>query len=133
MLIDPMLISALILASFVAAGVVFSHLKFYAVNPLTFNSLLLKVALVAYNIGWILLTVGPLYIGLSLVWGRRRPLRRLVIVALLWPIAVLVLHAILRVQDGEWFFGYIKVNPILFVTEVVLPVVLLGISRYSKD
>jgi hypothetical protein len=59
--------------------------------------------------------------------GHARALRLLPIVALTWPVSLLINHVTLFIQKGQWFTGYLLDYPIFIATDILLPVLLIAV------
>ena len=119
--------TTLIVSSMVATAIVASHSWAYVVDPLAAgNSMLRSAELYVFWASWILLCVGPVA---ALIWSQYRRVWAWLIpaIALLWPLTLLAIHVTLRVEYGTWFLDYLETNPIMWITDAVIPAVLLWV------
>lgn len=58
--------------------------------------------------------------------GYRNIIRWLPVVALWWPISLLLSHITVVLQGGEWYVDYLARFPIFLFTDIALPAVLLA-------
>jgi hypothetical protein len=107
--------------------VVATYPSFFFFNPLAEPDTLRSAALTLSTVGWILISTGPAVLFVLYAIGFARALRFLPVVALLWPIALLINHVSLFIQKGEWFTGYLLDYPIFIATDILLPVLLMAV------
>jgi hypothetical protein len=118
-------VSTLLVSSLVATAIVASHSWAYVVDPQVAGiSALRSVELYVFWAAWILLCAGPTF---AVVWSQYRRVWSWFIptIALLWPVTLLAIHATLAYEFGDWFFDYLQENPVMWITDTVIPVVLL--------
>ena len=119
-------VTTLIVTSMVSIAVVASHSWAYLVNPMADGiSTLRSIELYVFWAAWVLLCVGP--VG-AVIWSQYRNVWRWFIpaIAALWPATLLAIHATLRAEFGNWYFDYLNQHPWMYLTDVVVPLVLLG-------
>lgn len=119
-------ITTLLVTSMVSTAVVASHSWAYLVNPQGAGiSTLRSVELYVFWAAWILLCIGPVS---AVIWSQYRNVWRWFIpsIATLWPATLLAIHATLKVEFGDWYFGYLNQHPWMYLTDVVVPLVLIG-------
>lgn len=87
------------------------------------------IELVISTVAWILLAVAPLPILWAFRAGDNFVLKFLPVVALAWPVTVLIMQTTLRFQTGEWYLGYLFNSPAFLITEVVAPAAYFVIWR----
>jgi len=107
--------------------VVATYPSFFFFNPFAESDTLRSVALTLSTFGWVLISTGPAVLFVLYAIGFARALRFLPVVALLWPIALLINHVSLFIQKGEWFTGYLLDYPIFVATDILLPVLLMAV------
>lgn len=107
--------------------VVATYPTFFMFNPLAETDTLRSVILSLSTFGWILLSTGPAVLFVSYALGYARALRLLPFVALAWPIALMINHVSLFIQNGKWFTGYLLDYPIFIATDILLPVLLMAV------
>ena len=107
--------------------VVATYPSFFLFNPLLETDQLRVITLSITTIGWVLISTAPTLILLSFAAGYSKPLSFLPLVALLWPVSLLVNHVVLYVQEGQWFTGYLLDYPIFLATDILLPVLLIAV------
>lgn len=92
-------------------------------DPVNSGGTLRGIELALSTVAWVLLAVGPIAVLIAFRAGDDFVLRYLPIVALAWPVSVLVIHLTLRVQNGAWYFDYLWNYPAFLVTDVLAPIV----------
>ncbi len=105
--------------------VVATYPTFFFFNPLAETDSLRAAVLTISTIGWVLIATGPVVLFVLYALGHPRALRLLPIVALVWPISLLINHVSLYIQKGQWFTGYLLDYPIFVATDILLPVLLI--------
>lgn len=118
-------ITTLLLSSWAATAVVASHSWAYVVDPRAAGvSPLRSAELYVFWAAWILLCVGPM---IAVIWSQYRDVWSWFIptIAIAWPVTLLAIHATLNYEFGNWYFGYLQENPMMYVTDVVIPATLL--------
>jgi hypothetical protein len=101
--------------------------SFFLFNPLANSSPARAVLLTAMMIAWICLSSGPVIIFGLLASGIDRGLRFLPIVALAWPVLLIVNHVSLAVVEHRWYTGYLLQYPIFIATDALLPLLLVAV------
>lgn len=107
--------------------VVATYPTFFMFNPLEEPDGVRSAILSVSTFGWVLLATGPAVLFVSYALGYARALRFLPIVALVWPIALLINHVSLFIQKGQWFTGYLLDYPVFIATDILLPVLLIAV------
>lgn len=98
-------------------------------DPVNSGNTLRGIELALSTVAWVLLAVGPIAVLTAFRAGDDFVLKYLPVVALAWPLSVLVIHLTLRLQAGAWYFDYLWNYPAFLVTDVVAPVVYLWTWR----
>mgnify|MGYP000063472637 CR=1 FL=1 len=107
--------------------VVATYPAFFFFNPLESGEVVRSVALLLSTIGWIQILIGPaLIFGLYSI-GYAKFLRALPYVAIFWPASLVLNHISLFIQEGKWYTGYLLDYPIFWVTDVLLPIMLIAV------
>ncbi len=107
--------------------VVATYPTFFFFNPLAEPDALRATILTLTTIGWILISTGTVILFMLYAMGHARALRLLPIVALTWPVSLLINHVTLFIQKGQWFTGYLLDYPIFIATDILLPVLLIAV------
>lgn len=107
--------------------VVATYPSFFLFNPFAETDALRSSVLTFSTVGWVLISVGPAILFTLYALGYARVLRLIPLIALLWPIALLINHVSLFIQKGEWFTGYLLDYPIFIATDILLPVLLMAV------
>jgi hypothetical protein len=107
--------------------VVATYPSFFFFNPFAEADTMRSAALTLSTLGWILISTGPAILFALYAIGVARALRVLPIVALLWPVALLINHVSLFIQKGQWYTGYLLDYPIFIATDILLPVLLIAV------
>ena len=107
--------------------VVATYPAFFFFNPFESGEVDRSVALLLSTIGWIQILIGPaLIFGLYSI-GYAKFLRALPYVAIFWPASLVLNHISLFIQEGKWYTGYLLDYPIFWVTDVLLPIMLIAV------
>jgi hypothetical protein len=106
--------------------VVATYPSFFFFNPLAETDPIRAAVLSLTTIGWLLISTGPAILFVLYAMGHPKVLRLLPIVALAWPVSLLINHITLFVQKGNWFTGYLLDYPIFVATDILLPVLLIA-------
>ena len=107
--------------------VVATYPSFFLFNPFAETDTLRSSVLTLSTVGWVLISIGPAILFTLYALGYARVLKLIPIIALLWPIALLINHVSLFIQKGEWFTGYLLDYPIFIATDILLPVLLMAV------
>lgn len=107
--------------------VVATYPSFFLFNPFAETDTLRSSVLTLSTVGWVLISIGPATLFTLYALGYARVLKLIPIIALLWPIALLINHVSLFIQKGEWFTGYLLDYPIFIATDILLPVLLMAV------
>lgn len=99
--------------------------RFFLFNPMAEGDPIRALELTVSSIGWVLLALGPAIILMRYREGRFTLIRFLPIVALVWPVALIVNHLTLFLQKGVWYTGYLIQYPIFLLSDIVLPIFLI--------
>jgi hypothetical protein len=128
-LVDPFdfrgYVSTLLVCGWVATAIVASHSWAYVVDPQAAGiSALRSSELYVFWAAWILLCAGPV---VAVIWSQYRSVWSWFIptIAILWPATLFAIHATLNFEFGNWYLGYLSETPVMWVTDVVIPAVLL--------
>ena len=107
--------------------VVATYPSFFFFNPFAETDALRATMLTLTTIGWVLISTGTVVLFALYAMGHARALRLLPIVALAWPISLLINQVTLFIQKGEWFTGYLLDYPVFIATDILLPVLLIAV------
>ena len=107
--------------------VVATYPSFFLFNPFAETDTLRSSVLTLSTVGWVLISIGPAILFTLYALGYARVLRLIPLIALLWPVALLINHVSLFIQKGEWFTGYLLDYPIFIATDILLPVLLMAV------
>ena len=107
--------------------VVATYPSFFLFNPFAYDNPARAALLTGLIIGWVLLANAPAVIFGFFAMGHMRIVSLLPVVALLWPALLIVNHVSLAIVEGKWYTGYLLDYPIFFVTDLLLPAILLAI------
>jgi hypothetical protein len=107
--------------------VVATYPSFFFFNPFAETDPLRASVLTLSTLGWVLIATGPAVLFTLYALGHARALRLLPIVALTWPLALIINHVTLFVQKGDWFTGYLLDYPVFIATDILLPVLLIAV------
>lgn len=106
--------------------VVLTFPDFFFFNPWESGDVLRSITLTLTTVGWLLLSTGPLVILMLYAAGRPGAIRWLPIVAMWWPISLLVSHVTVYLQSRQWYVDYLVSFPIFILTDILLPLLLLA-------
>lgn len=102
---------------------------YFFFNPMETEDALLRSGQIASTVGWIVLaTIAPA-IALAAANGNRRFIAWLGPVALLWPASILIIHATLALQTGDWYMGYLVEYPIFWISDVAIPLAFVVLAQ----
>jgi hypothetical protein len=107
--------------------VVATYPSFFLFNPFAEKDSLRATLLTLSTIGWVLISTGPVVLFSLYALGHARVLKLLPIVALFWPVSLVINHITLAIQKGQWFTGYLLDYPIFIATDILLPVLLIAV------
>lgn len=107
--------------------VVATYPSFFFFNPFAETDSIRAAVLTLSTVGWILIATGPAILFALYAMGHPRVLRLLPVIALTWPISLLINHVTLFIQKGQWFTGYLLDYPIFVATDILLPVLLIAV------
>lgn len=107
--------------------VVATYPTFFFFNPFAETDPLRAAVLTLSTVGWILISTGPAILFALYAMGHPRVLRLIPVIALSWPISLLINHVTLFIQKGQWFTGYLLDYPIFVATDILLPVLLIAV------
>lgn len=109
--------------------VILTFPDYFFFNPMETEDTLLRSGQIASTIGWIgLATIAPA-IALAAANGNRRFIAWLGPVALLWPASILIIHATLALQTGDWYMGYLLEYPIFWISDLAIPLAFLVLAQ----
>jgi hypothetical protein len=114
-------------------GVVLTFPRFFLFNPLAEGDGLRAFELTLSSFGWMLLLVGPPIILIRYSAGYRNLIGFLPVVALLWPVSLILSHITLFLQHGVWYTGYLIQYPIFTITDIVLPIFYMYLWDVLRD
>lgn len=107
--------------------VVATYPSFFLFNPFAEPDALRATLLTFTTIGWLLLSTASGAIFVLYALGKTRALRLLPVVALTWPVSLLINHVALFIQEGDWFTGYLVDYPVFIATDILLPILLVAV------
>lgn len=107
--------------------VVATYPTFFLFNPFAEKDVLRAAVLTFSTVGWLLISTGTVILFVLYALGHARALRLLPIIALTWPLSLLINHVTLFIQKGQWFTGYLLDYPIFIATDILLPVLLIAV------
>lgn len=107
--------------------VVLSFKDFFFFNPWGAGDFWRSFTLTLTTLGWVLLATAPVIILWLYSVGQRLAIRWLPLIALWWPISLLISHITVYLQDGQWYFNYLVDYPIFLFTDILLPLIMLGV------
>lgn len=113
--------------------VVATYPEFFIFNPFDDNWPVRQAALMLSLAGWVAISTLPAAILLGYAAGRRGGLRFLPVVALTWPLSVVVNQILLFIRDGAWYFDYLLNHPIFIATDLLLPALLIVLWRELRE
>lgn len=102
---------------------------FFFFNPWGSGDAMRSITLTLSSIGWILISLGPLVLLWLYAAGRRDAIRWLPVVALWWPISLLISHITVFLETGHGYVDYLATYPIFLFTDIALPVLLMAVWR----
>lgn len=125
------LLGALIMFSFWLVVATFPG--FYFFNPLLQEDALRRFELVLSTIGWISIsTLAPITLFIFASGGRRAR-HFLPVLALIYPISLAISQISSYVQTGSAYLSYLRNFPIFFLTDLILPILILFIWHDLKE
>jgi hypothetical protein len=107
--------------------VVATYPSFFLFNAFAEKDGLRATVLAISTLGWVLIATLPAVLFGLFALGYSRALKFLPVVALTWPISLIVNHVSLFIQEGKWFTGYLVDYPIFIATDILLPVLLVAV------
>lgn len=107
--------------------VVATYPDFFLFSPFANGEPIRSVILTLTTAGWLLIANGPLVVFALYAMGKYSVIRLLPVVALTWPIALIINHVSLFVSDGVWYTGYLLDYPIFVATDLLLPLFLMSV------
>jgi len=125
--------AALFSFGWLASVVVAAHRTAFFVHPFATTDMVRRIELLAFITGWILLCVGPVFIGIRMLLVDDAQLRYLRIIALLYPASVLAIQFTLHAQNHRWYFNYLHNNPWFILTDIFVPIGLLLVDRVVRN
>jgi hypothetical protein len=130
--VNNLLLMFAMFGSATVACVVATYPSFFLFNPLESTDAWRVVTLSLTSVGWLTLFFGPLAILTLNALGKSGAVRFLPLVALAWPVSLIINHLALLVQTNKLFLGYLFVYPIFIITDIALPIMYLLIARFLK-
>lgn len=107
--------------------VVATYPTFFLFNPFAETDSVRATFLTATTVGWVLISTGPVVLFTTYALGVAKALRFLPVVALVWPVTLLLNHISLFIEKGQWYTGYLVDYPIFIATDILLPVLLIAV------
>ena len=107
--------------------VVATYPTFFLFNPFAETDSVRATFLTATTVGWVLISTGPVVLLTAYALGVAKALRFLPVVALVWPVTLLLNHISLFIEKGQWYTGYLVDYPIFIATDILLPVLLIAV------
>ena len=131
-------VASLFVLGWSASVVVAGHTRFFFVDPFRSNETLRSIELVLFIAGWVLMCLGPIAIAVRMLLVGDAELRYLRIVALLYPVSVLLIQVTLWQQSQHFQkpYSYIGSNKWFIVTDIAVPLGLFLLDlvvRKSRD
>ena len=100
---------------------------FFFFNPINNSDVLRRAELVFSTFGWIIMsTVIPVILYLY-SHGRQQLLRYLPILAIVWPLSLVVAQVTTYIQTGNFYIEYLINFPIFLFTDIAIPIIVLVI------
>ncbi|MEY4434917.1 MAG: hypothetical protein RIR16_957 [Actinomycetota bacterium] len=107
--------------------VVATYPSFFLFNPFVAENPLRAVILTITTLGWLMLAIGPGLLFFLYGAGVWKALRFLPVIALVWPVSLVINHLSLLIQDGKLYTGYLLDYPIFIATDILLPILLIAV------
>jgi hypothetical protein len=101
--------------------------NFFFFNPTGNSDVLRRFELVLSSIGWVLMSTGAPILLFFYSSGRHKFRNFLPIMALVWPISLIISQVTTYVQTGEFYFAYLRNFPIFIFTDIALPILIMAI------
>ena len=107
----------------------------FFVDPFLSHNRLRQVELVLFIAGWMLMCLGPIAIAIRMLLVTDEELRFLPIVALLYPVSVLIIQLTLWQQSNHHQkpYSYLADNPWFIITDLIVPVGLLLVDYVVRN
>lgn len=106
---------------------------FYFFNPLGQTNTLRRFELILSTVGWIgISTLAPITL-FAFASGVRRARHILPVFALFYPISLIISQVTSYVQTGSAYLSYLRNFPIFFLTDLILPILILFIWDDLKE
>jgi len=83
-------------------------------------------------IAWVMLLVGAPAVAWAFDAGDRFVVKFMPVIALLWPVSILLIHISLRAEYGAWYFDYWKTTPIFLLSDIAIPALYFYIGLQMK-
>lgn len=112
--------------------IIATYPQFFIFNPFDDTWAIRQWALVLSLAGWLMLGLGSPAILYGYAMGWNKGVRFLPLVALFWPISVVINQILLVIRDGVWYFEYLINYPIFIASDILLPMLLLVLWRDLK-
>lgn len=113
--------------------VVATYPEFFIFSPFDDSWVIRQGALMLSLIGWVGISTVPAIALVAYAAGYRKPLKLLPVVALIWPLSVLINQVLLFIRDDVWYFDYLVNYPIFIATDVLLPVLLIVLWQELRE
>ena len=105
--------------------VIATYPSFFLFNPYAQGEGVRSVVLTLTGLGWLLIANGPVVLMGLYATGRTAAIKFLPVIALVWPVSLIINHISLFIQEGLWYTGYLADYPIFIVTDILLPLLLV--------
>ena len=109
---------------------ILTYPEFFLFNPFDSIDPIRRIFLSLTTLGWITTLLGPLVLLALHAVGISKRLHWLDILALAWPLSLILNHVALFIQTHKLFIGYLTVYPIFIITDIALPLMYVMIARY---
>jgi hypothetical protein len=107
--------------------------SFYFFNPLGQTNTLRRFELILSTIGWIgVSTIAPLLL-FAFASGLRGARHFLPIAGLFYPVSLAISQITSYVETGSAYLSYLRNFPIFFLTDLILPILILFIWHDLKE
>jgi hypothetical protein len=101
--------------------------SFFFFNPFAQQDGLRAIILLLCTISWVILAAGPAIIFGALALGHSFGIKFLPLVALAWPVSLILNHLYLAIHDGNPYLTYLVTYPIFIATDILLPLLLIAL------
>ena len=100
---------------------------FFFFNPINNSDVLRRAELVFSTFGWIIMSTVIPFILYLYSHGRQKLLRYLPILAIVWPLSLVVAQVTTYIQTGNFYIEYLINFPIFLFTDIAIPIIVLVI------